>query len=372
MENIGRPLGPYRLAQKLKDCQLEKEALEKQVKELKAELQSAENHIACQEEKLEQLTTKLERQMIQTESLRRQAEDLKNNFLQEKSRQQDEVKELNDLLGKEHAKHFWEHSMRLQLSKELEKTKEQLARQRSLKEMFISKEKETRNELERLKTLSATETMEAMRIATEVGNNIKKKQKKVLQKHFEELKVAHIISQKNFSFILQGEKDKNKALRQELEQLRVSCRINLRYKTELKAEREKSDNLQKQLEKDIQSQAEKVSEKLEVIKVLRVEKDALLQQMEEEIQTLKKKASEKDESFFKELEDLKEKLNKQNSANQELVTKLQAEEEVSQGLRSELTELKEEQKDKTREQEKETSSMLYRWLSSWRRLRGKA
>ncbi|XP_044053878.1 golgin subfamily A member 6-like protein 22 [Siniperca chuatsi] len=374
MEMNSRPLGPYRLARRLRDCELEKEALEKLVEELKAQLQSAENHSPRQEEKVKQLTTKLEGQMIQIESLQKQVENLKNNLLQERrSRQQeknssvqDKVRELNDLLGQERAINIWEHTMRLQLSKELENTKEQLARQKSLKEMFINKEKETRSELEGLKRLSDTGAMDTMRIATEVGNNIKRKQKKVLQNEFKELKVAHVVSQEKFSAELQSEKDKNKALQQELEQLKVSCQINLRYKTELKAEREKSDSLQKQLEKEIQSKAECVSEKLEVIKQLRAEKDALLQPMEEKIQTVKKNASEK-EKFSKELEDLKDKLNKQISTNQELLSKLQAEEEVSQGLRTELAKLKEEQKDKTGEQERETPSMIYRMLSCWRR-----
>ncbi|XP_035515107.1 cingulin-like [Morone saxatilis] len=360
MENIMRPPGPYRLALRLKDCELEKKALKKQVEELKAQLQSAENHSTCLEEKVMQVTTKLEQQKIQT--LQEPAENLKNKLLPEKSSGQqeknstleDKVQELNDLLGQQRVINFQDHSMRLQLSKELEETKGQLARQKTLKEMFINKGKETREELERLKRISDTQTMNTMRIATEVGNDIKKKQKKVLQKEFEELKVAHIITKEKFSTELQVEKDQNKALQQELQQLKVSHQINLRYKTELKAEREKSADLQKNLEKEIQSQSESVLEKLEVIKQLRAEKDALLRQMEEEIQTLKKNTSEKEKLFSKELEDLKENLTKQNSTNQELVTKLQAVEEVNQGLRTKLAELK-EQKDETREPEEDTS-----------------
>ncbi|KAL7371647.1 hypothetical protein ABVT39_002732 [Epinephelus coioides] len=68
--------------------------------------------------------------------------------------------------------------------------------------------------------------------------------------------------------------------------------------------------------------------------------------MEQEIQTLKKNASEK-ELFFKGLEDLK---GKQAFTN----TKLQTEMEVSYGLRTKLTQLKEEHQDKTREQEKDS------------------
>ncbi|KAL7392779.1 hypothetical protein ABVT39_001499 [Epinephelus coioides] len=78
--------------------------------------------------------------------------------------------------------------------------------------MTIDKEKDTRNELERLKRLSYPETMNTMSLATEVQTTIKTKQKKVLQKEFEDLKVAHMISQEKFSAEHQAEKDKNEAL----------------------------------------------------------------------------------------------------------------------------------------------------------------
>ncbi|KAK9532738.1 hypothetical protein VZT92_010110 [Zoarces viviparus] len=67
--------------------------------------------------------------------------------------------------------------------------------------------------------------------------------------------------------------------------------------------------------------------------------------LEEEISTLKDNTSEKEKTYFKDLQDLKE---KQASTNQEQVTKRQAE-EVGQGLRTELDKVKE---DKTRKQEK--------------------
>ncbi|KAG8003182.1 hypothetical protein GBF38_007565 [Nibea albiflora] len=51
-----------------------------------------------------------------------------------------------------------------QLNQELEETKEQLKRQKSLKEMFINKEKETRRELERLKKYTDPETLSTAKI----------------------------------------------------------------------------------------------------------------------------------------------------------------------------------------------------------------
>lgn len=176
--------------------------------------------------------------------------------------------------------------MRLQLSRELEDTRQQLCRQKNLKEMLIVKEKDTRNELERLKRLCDPETMNTMRLATEIQNNIKTKNKKVLLKELVDLKVAYAMSQESFSTKLQAEKDKNKALQEELKQLKSSHQINLSYEAQLKAEKGKSDSLQKQ-QNEIQSRAEKVSEDVEAIKQLVAE------------ETIAEK-----EKLFKELDDL--------------------------------------------------------------------
>ncbi|XP_028421545.1 myosin-7-like [Perca flavescens] len=327
MENSKGPLVFYRLATKLEECELEKKALAKQVEELKAQLQS--------EEKVKQPATKLEGRMIpreqEMENLGKPLLHETSTRLQEKLRTlQDEVRQLNDLLGQERAINFQEHNMGLHLSRVLQKTAEQLARQKSLKEIFIKKEKEARRDLERLKRLCDTETMDGMRIATDLHNDIKKKKKKELQKDYEVLKVNFSKSQEKFSAELGVEKDRNEALQQELERLKVS---HHRSETELEAEREKSGSLQKRFEKEIQSQAERVPEKLEVIKQLRAERDALLRQTDEEIQTL----------------------NKQNKTNQELVTKLRAEAEVSQGLWTLLAKLKDTQKD----EEKEAPSTIH-------------
>lgn len=77
-------------------------------------------------------------------------------------------------------------------------------------------------------------------------------EKKVLQKEFEELQVAYIISEQRFSAELQAAADKNKALQQEVEQLRVPQQISLRYGNELKAERGESDSLERRLERNSQ------------------------------------------------------------------------------------------------------------------------
>ncbi|KAI4820738.1 hypothetical protein KUCAC02_028707 [Chaenocephalus aceratus] len=88
MENSRKQLVLSKLTGKLKEYELEKDALRKQVEELKAPLQI---QCICQEENLKQMT--------QTESLMREVEDLKHQLLQEKcSRRQEDSRNLQDAL----------------------------------------------------------------------------------------------------------------------------------------------------------------------------------------------------------------------------------------------------------------------------------
>lgn len=189
---------------------------------------------------------------------------------------QNQLRELSEVLDRERAAHRREHDMRLQLSRELDETKQELARQKKLKEMFINKGKETRDELERLKRASDPETISTMRLATEVHNNVKIKKKKVLQSEFEAL----VIRQEKLSDQLQAEQAENEALQQEVEQLKVSSENSLRYETQLKAERQKSHLLEKEIQR--------MSADLKAVKKMLAEKDSLVQKMVEEIQTLQR------------------------------------------------------------------------------------
>ncbi|XP_031161037.2 probable DNA double-strand break repair Rad50 ATPase isoform X1 [Sander lucioperca] len=312
MENGRRTMVLDRLNRRFRDRDPEKQALEKKVEKLRAHLERANNSYRV------------------VENLHNQEESGRQ---QEKPSNPQELKKLNNLWRQVHEIYLREHQMGLQLSKELEMTKQQLANEKALKEMFIYKVFEADNELDRLRKrlFNNRETTDDMEIATGVHNE--RKQKKVIQKELGELTAAYTISQQKFSAELQVKKDQNKALQQELEQLKVSHQISRRYETELKADREENHSLQKQLEDEIQHKAERMPEELEVIKQLRAEGSALFHRMEEEIQTLR-------------------------NQSQELVTKLQTEAEVSRGLRSELTKLKEEQKDETRKPAKETPTMM--------------
>ncbi|KAI4817411.1 hypothetical protein KUCAC02_010812 [Chaenocephalus aceratus] len=142
----------------------------------------------------------------------------------------------------------WESNPRLELSRELEETrrelareknltkrflkeeqetrrkleeaKQKLARQTNLKEMSITKEKDIQDEFESLKRTCDLESMHNFEIATEVRNNMKRTMKKELHQEFEQVKVAYRSNQEYFYQTIQFEKRNQAAFQQELEQLR--------------------------------------------------------------------------------------------------------------------------------------------------------
>ncbi|KAG8001646.1 hypothetical protein GBF38_007395 [Nibea albiflora] len=103
------------------------------------------------------------------------------------------------------------------LTQEMQETKSQLQRQKSLKEI----------------------------------DNTKRKKKKLLQVDYEELRVAHVISEEKFTSEFQAEKNKNKLLQEELERLCISYQVlNARYENEndVPKIREQADALQRDFE----------------------------------------------------------------------------------------------------------------------------
>ncbi|KAG7231325.1 hypothetical protein INR49_012165 [Caranx melampygus] len=132
----------------------------------------------------------------------------------------------------------------------LETTKEELAKQKSLKKIFIKKDKETRRELERVQTYADPETLDTLKIANQVRDTNRHKKKKALHKDYEELQVAHLISQEKFTVELQAEKDKNAALQKELDDLRASYKeVTLKCEAEVLS-RQQVENLQCELENE--------------------------------------------------------------------------------------------------------------------------
>ena len=165
-------------------CQMERDAFKKQVKKLTARLQGAEIYCSRQDAKVKQLTTEKERRMIQTESLQGEVEHLNDHlYIGTSSRQQEErcimqnqVRVLNELLGRASAINFSEHELRLKIWEELERTKKQLARQETLKKRYRSKEKVTRRKLKRLKMLSDAKTIDNLKYTTNVHRFVKRKE----------------------------------------------------------------------------------------------------------------------------------------------------------------------------------------------------
>ncbi|KAM3623885.1 uncharacterized protein V6R79_016648 [Siganus canaliculatus] len=81
---------------------------------------------------------------------------------------------------------------------ELTKLRQDLVKQKSLKEMFINREKETRSELETLQKLCSLQSLEQ-----KVRETIRLQQKKLLQVDYEELQEAFLLSQDRFQTELQ-------------------------------------------------------------------------------------------------------------------------------------------------------------------------
>ncbi|KAJ4946793.1 hypothetical protein JOQ06_008839 [Pogonophryne albipinna] len=188
----------------------------------------------------------------------------------------------------------WESNPMLDLSRELEETRRELAREKNLTKRFLNEEQETRRKLEEAKQklarkakwneLSITkekdiqdefeslkrtcdpESMNTFMIATEVQNNIKRTMKKELHHEFEQVKVAYSINKEHFYQKIQFERRNQAALQQELEQLRGPHPSSLSFGSELR------DSLQEQRE----------SEDMELLSA-----ESLMQRMSQKIQSVK-------------------------------------------------------------------------------------
>lgn len=131
-----------------------------------------------------------------------------------------EIEQLNAVLRDERARWFQQNHKSGHLWQELAETKAELENQKSLKELFIRKEKAARDELERIQKLSDPDTLSSDKIAAPVQTTFKHKKQQVLQENYEELKVAHVLIQEKVSFELQLEKQRTQELLNELNQAR--------------------------------------------------------------------------------------------------------------------------------------------------------
>lgn len=133
-----------------------------------------------------------------------------------------EISNLTALLNQEKAKLLEENQRACQLWQDLEETKAQLKKQKKLKKIWIKKEKKSKQQYERLQKYADAETLSSAKIASLVQNSIIHKKKKLLQKDYELLKVAHITSVENLSSELQTEKARNSDLQNQLREVMLS------------------------------------------------------------------------------------------------------------------------------------------------------
>ncbi|MEQ2293360.1 hypothetical protein AMECASPLE_032527 [Ameca splendens] len=207
---------------------------------------------------------------------------------------QGEIHRLGSLLEIERARWFEENQKVASLEKELEDTKFEWQRQKKLKEMYINKGKETKRELMRVEKFTDPATLSPAVIASKVHSNMKYEKKKMLQKDFEQLKVAHIVNEEAFISEIQAEKDKNNVLQQELDRIKI-CYEELRSKC-------KDDNGGGTLQVDTQRfYEEKIKQDQQLLENLRAEKDNIQQKMSKEIAFLQ----ETEKSLQSELDQVK-------------------------------------------------------------------
>ncbi|KAK5617828.1 hypothetical protein CRENBAI_026112 [Crenichthys baileyi] len=207
---------------------------------------------------------------------------------------QGEIQRLSALLEMERARWFEENQKVACLEAELEETKFQWRRQKHLKEMYINKGKETKRELERIEKFSDPATLNPAVIASKVHDNMKYKKKKLLQKDFVQLKVAHTLDQEAFTSQIQAENEKNNALQEELDKLKTSYE-ELRSKCEADVA---AGRQQAQMQKFCE---ERIGEDPQLLENLRVEKDDLYQKMSQEIAFLQ----EREKGLQRELDQIK-------------------------------------------------------------------
>ncbi|XP_036001110.1 MAR-binding filament-like protein 1 isoform X3 [Fundulus heteroclitus] len=219
-----------------------------------------------------------------------------------------EIQRLHSLLDVARDRWSAENQKVACLEAELEETKLQLQKQKRLKEMHINMGKETKRELMRVEKFRDSATLDPAAISSIVYDDMKYKQKKLLQNDFVELKTAYIRDQEAFKAQIQAEKEKSNALQEELgeiktsyEELRSKCEAGVAVVEQQdqqlleKLRAEKDDLYQKmsleiallqEREKQTQSQLDqaevsyqelknRANQDLQLINVLRAEKDHL-------------------------------------------------------------------------------------------------
>ncbi|KAK2817243.1 hypothetical protein Q5P01_025434 [Channa striata] len=249
----------------------------------------------------------------------------------------EEIVKLNDLLNRER---HW----RIQLFQELEHTKEHMAHQKNLTEVYINREKELKRHLERLEKTMGAESLCTSKTALDDSKN----RKKNLQKDYEELQVAHRISQQKFTAELQLQKDINKALTKEVDKLRAAHEeVSVQYNAAVLSAKQQADTLREQFATEIKTFIHRVAEDNVLIQSLGAEINTLHQKIVDDIKVLQQNAAQMEILFQKDLKQLKTQLNVQMSLNlrhkssqEKLTAELQLEKDKNKGLKEELDKIR--------------------------------
>ncbi|XP_043969441.1 trichohyalin-like isoform X2 [Gambusia affinis] len=276
-----------------------------------------------------------------------------------------EVQRLSHLLEMESARRSDNNQKLTHLETELEEMKLQIKKQKALKETFINQTKEANRKLERVEEFNDPAVLKAGIIAFKVQNDVKYMKRKSLEKDFEELKVAHQLSQEAFAADIQAERKKNQALQEELNQLQTS------YK-ELRSKYEGDDALLRQEAETQEFQEARLNEEQQLLENPRAEKDEMSQKiaflqesekrLQEELTQLRRSYDELNFKYESNVSVLKQDVERYQEVKHEKDTDIERENENLQlikKLRAEKEELSQKMSRDIRFLQKREKQMLH-------------
>lgn len=129
-------------------------------------------------------------------------------YNQDQARRQNFTVKAFPVIPREVVQNYSETNTKSELIQQLHEVTEELALEKSLKEM----EKARREEMERLWRAGEPETMNTFGIASGVCSTLKTKKEKELQMEFENLQMSHIIREQKFSAEIQLEREREMQL----------------------------------------------------------------------------------------------------------------------------------------------------------------
>lgn len=216
-----------------------------------------------------------------------------------------EIQRLRCLLDRQKKLTLDERSKVAQLAKELDETKAQL-----------KKENQAKRQLERALRFSNPKTDTNAKLVSQVQSTIKQK------KDYEDLQEAYKVKEEKMAAELQVERQRTKALHKQMDSIGASTQeLCAKHQNEVLALKQENQALRQRLDQQVKSHANKLSQDLQTINLLRAEQHVLHQRLAEG-----KRAEEKHKALQKEVERQKIQL-EEMSLNQQLMAHNQETEE---------------------------------------------